>query len=103
VVLPHDRLKVRHLAERAVTVPEVFKELKDSAGRANATDLTLMPLDGLQVMEPSEESLRAGPCETLSPPTPYSHLLTPHPPIIRLTSTPHTRLRTSGVSTVPER
>ena len=65
------------MAERAVTVAEVFNELKDSAGKANATDLTLMPMDGLQVMEPSEESLRAGAnCETqppitlLSPPKP---------------------------------
>jgi hypothetical protein len=62
--------KVRHLAESAVTVAEVFNELKDSAGKANATDLTLMPLNGLQVMEPTEESLRAGAYPHHHPPLP---------------------------------
>lgn len=49
-------LRLESVAERLVTVPEVFSEVRDKQSRAFLASLPF----GIDVQEPSEESLKAG-------------------------------------------
>ena len=69
--------KLRALADKFFTIPEVLNEIRDKQAR---NDLAMLPFD-IQVINPNEASVRAG-MFTFLPFARYS-LFPPPPPLLR--------------------